>query len=200
MRGFKITLGTTLITAAMLFAGVAAAAADNFYGGPVYFDKPALAEVSAVVKAGGGAENFSFPDALVATLGKVAVQAEVNKLAKTYGQKDVDTTMTIMTYAVKDAMKRAKESGVALPDPADLTGEKLIGALVKLGVAPDGTFWAGYFFDHAITHDLHQQVMLDMNAQFGSKAVATTYRIINQAMFDMAQQLGMKDVKLASYH
>lgn len=201
MRHIKTAISVALLGLAMAFAGSAAAAAPtNYYGGPVYFGKPALGVTGAVVKAGGGAKNFSFPQAMQATLGKVAVQAETNKLAKTYGKQQVNTSMEIMTYAVKDALKRATEAGVKMPDPADLSGQALVKKLVELGTTQDGTFWAGYMFDHTITHDLHQQVALDMNAQFGSKAVSTAYKVMNQAMYDIAQQLGMKKVKLASYH
>ena len=72
--------------------------------------------------------------------------------------------------------------------------------LVKLGTAPDGTFWSGYLFDHTISHALHDQVMGDIDAKFGMQADATTHKILNQAMFDVAQALGKKDVKLASFH
>lgn len=201
MRSIKTPFSIALLGLALAFAGTAVAAAPtNYYGGPVYFGKPSLGVTAAVVKAGGGAKDFSFPEAMQSTLGKVAVQAEINNLAAIYGKKAVNTSMTIMTYAVKDALKRAKQAGVKMPKPPDLSGQALVKKLAELGVTKDGTFWAGYMFDRTITHDLHQQVALDMNAHFGSKAVGTAYKVMNQAMYDIAQQLGMKKVKLASYH
>src|SRR5699024_3079000 len=120
---------------------------------------------------------------------------------KQYGKQKVQDFISGMTFDVKDGLKRATEAGVTLPEaPADLKGPALAKALVKAGTAPDGTFWAGYLFDHAISHDLHVQVMKDVDAQFGHGADANTHKILNQAMYDVAQALGMKDVKLASFH
>lgn len=175
-------------------------AGNNWFGGAVYQGKPDLAATAALVKAGGGADNFDFSRALVAMLGQDTVNKEVAKLKKQYGAKDVKTFLGGMTFAVQDALKRATEQGIKLPEPADLSGAKLAGGLVELGTAPDGTFWSGYMFDHTISHALHNQVMGDIDAKFGMKADATTHKILNQAMFDVAQALGKKDVKLASFH
>ena len=75
------------------------------------------------MKAGGGASDFSFSKALVSMLGKKTVNAEVAKLTKQYGKKDVDDFINGMTFAVNDGLKRATEAGVKLPAaPADLKG------------------------------------------------------------------------------
>lgn len=201
MKTLIPAIGGALLVAVCALSAPAMAAGTHYYGGPIYFGEPALPVVAAVLQSGGGPQDFSFPNALVTMLGKIAAQAEINNLSKTYGQDHVNTAMSLMTFAVRDAVKRAAEAHVKLPEATpDLKGEKLVTELVKLGIAPDGTFWAGYFFDRLITHDLHRQVMLDMNAQFGSVPVSNSYRILNQAMYDLAQQLGMKDVKLASFH
>lgn len=175
-------------------------AGNNWFGGAVYTGEPALAATAALVKAGGGAENFDFSKALVAMLGEKTVNAEVAKLTQQYGKDAVNTFVTGMTWAVKDALKRAGEQKIALPPPADLTGSKLAGALVDAGTTPDGTFWSGYLFDKALSHSLHNIVMADIDAGPGQEADATTHKILNQAMYDVAQALGKKDVKLASYH
>ncbi|MGH8113372.1 MAG: hypothetical protein ACREPL_15880 [Rhodanobacteraceae bacterium] len=172
----------------------------NWYGGPIYHGEPDLAATAALVEAGGGAEHFSFQKALVAMLGEKTVNAEVAKLTKQYGKQEADGFVNGMTFAVNDALKRATEKGIKLPPPADLHGAALAKGLVKLGTAPDGTFWAGYMFDHTISHGLHDQVMADIDAGPGSGADATTHKILNQAMYDVAQAEGMKDVKLASFH
>ncbi|HEX7326019.1 MAG TPA: hypothetical protein VF292_11810 [Rhodanobacteraceae bacterium] len=175
-------------------------AGDNWFGGPVYNGKPDLAATAALVKAGGGATDFSFSKALVSMLGEKTVNAEVAKLTKQYGKQQVDTFVNGMTFAVDDALKRATAQGIKLPAPANVKGAKLAGALVKAGTAPDGTFWSGYLFDHALSHALHNQVMADIDAKDGQETDATVHKILNQAMFDVAQALGQKNVKLASFH
>lgn len=176
------------------------AAAQNWYGGPVYSGEPDLPLTAALVQAGGGAEHFSFPNALVAMLGQKTVDAEVAKLEKQYGAAEVKTFLTGMTYAVNNALMRATKQGVKLPPPADLSGPKLAIALVQAGTDPEGTFWAGYLFDHTITHQIHNEVMADIDIHVSEKADATTHRILNQAMYDVAQALHVNDVKLASFH
>ncbi|MGH8116142.1 MAG: hypothetical protein ACREP0_04650 [Rhodanobacteraceae bacterium] len=174
----------------------------NWFGGPIYHGQPDLAATAALVKAGGGTSDFSFSKALVAMLGQKTVDAEVAKLTRQYGKQNTDNFLNGATFVVQDALKRATEKGIKLPPPADLHGAALAKGLVKLGTAPDGTFWAGYLLDHTLSHDLHNQIMadIDANPKLGMKADATTHKILNQAMYDVAQAEGMKDVKLASFH
>ncbi|MGH7122434.1 MAG: hypothetical protein ACREFP_26170 [Acetobacteraceae bacterium] len=176
------------------------AAISNWYGGPVYSGEPALPVTAALVEAGGGPQHFSFPNALVAMLGEKTVNAEVAKLDKQYGPKEVKTFLGGMTYAVDDALTRATEEGIKLPAPANLSGTKLAVVLVKAGTDPSGTFWAGYLFDHALSHKIHDQVMTDINTKVSPEADATTHKVLNQAMYDVGHALGVKDVKLASFH
>ena len=175
-------------------------ATTNWFGGPIYDGKPDLAATAALVKAGGGADNFDFSKALVSMLGEKTVNAEVAKLTKQYGKQDVDAFVNGMTFAVNDALKRATAQGIKLPPPADLHGTALAKALVKAGTAPDGAFWSGYMFDQTISHALHDEVMADIDAKDGHGADGTVHKILNQAMYDVAQALGQKDVKLASFH
>lgn len=173
----------------------------NWYGGPAYLGPPALKVTAALVRAGGGAENFSFPKAMVSMLGEKTVNAEVAKLQKQYGKAKVTSFLDGMTYAVNDGLKRATEAGITLPEaPADLKGVKLATTLVEAGAVSDGTFWAGHLFDKALSHDLHNRVMMDINENVSAEADTTTHMILNQAMFDVAQALGMNQVKLASLH
>lgn len=176
------------------------AAGDNWFGGPVYTGKPDLAATAALVKAGGGADNFDFSKALVAMLGQDTVNKEVDKLNKQYGDEQVKTFLSGMNVVVTDALKQATAQGIKLPPAANLHGQALAKALVKAGTAPDGTFWSGYLFDHAVSHDIHNKVMADIDAKQGMDVDATTHKILNQAMYDVAQALGQKDVKLASFH
>ncbi|MFA7437963.1 hypothetical protein [Castellaniella sp.] len=173
----------------------------NWFGGPAYMGEPALEVTAALVEAGGGADNFSFANALVAMLGEDTVNAEVAKLNKQYGADQVKQFINGMTFAVNDGLKRATEAGVTLPPaPADLKGQKLALVLVQAGTTDDGTWWSGFLFDKALSHGLHNQVMADIEVQAGHGADELTHRILNQAMYDVAQALGQKDVKLASLH
>lgn len=173
----------------------------NWFGGPIYKGEPALGATAALVKAGGGAENFSFAQALVSMLGQETVNAEVAKLNKQYGEDAVQNFINGMDFTIKDGLKRATEAGVTLPEPpANLHGVALAKALVKAGQAPDGTFWSGHLFDVAISHQLHDAVMADIEATAGHYTDRNTHLILNQAMYDVAQALGMQDVKLASLH
>src|SRR5699024_640313 len=143
-----------------------------------------------------GADNFSFATALVAMLGQDTVNAEVAKLKKQYGDAAVKQFIGGMTYAVDSGLRLATAAGISLPEaPADLKGPKLARALVKAGQTDDGTFWSGHLFDVALSHTLHNAVMSDIEANVSHQADKTTHKILNQAMYDVAQALGMKDVK-----
>lgn len=90
----------------------------NWYGGPAYLGPPNLKVTAALVKAGGGGEDFSFAQALVSMLGEKTVKAEVAKLQKQYGNKAVAGFISGMDYAMKDGLKRATEAGIKLPPRA----------------------------------------------------------------------------------
>ncbi len=173
----------------------------NWFGGPIYNGEPALDATAALVKAGGGAENFSFAKALVSMVGEKTVNAEVAKLTQQYGKANVDNFIDGMTFAVKDGLKRATEKGVKLPaPPAALHGAALAKGLVQAGTTPDGTFWSGYLFDKALSHPIHVAVMADIDAKFNHGADENTHKILNQAMYDVAHALGETSVKLAPLH
>jgi hypothetical protein len=174
------------------------AAGMNWFGGPVYKGEPALDVTAALVKAGGGPDNFSFEKALVSMLGAETTKAEVAALTEKYGAENVQSFVQGMDFAVSDALKRATEAGVKLPEPAKLEGKELAKALIQAGTVPDGTFWSGYLFDKALSHDIHNQVMADIEAERDANADLNVHKILNQAMYDAAQALGMKEVKLAS--
>lgn len=173
----------------------------NWFGGPIYNGEPALKATAALVRAGGSADDFSFAQALVAMLGQDMVNAEIAKLKRQYGEDDVQLFINGMDYAINTGLQLAAQAGITLPDaPADLRGTKLAKALVKAGTAPDGTFWAGRLFDVAISHKLHNAVMANIEANLGHYPDKITHKILNQAMYDVAQALGMNEVKLAPFH
>lgn len=66
--------------------------------------------------------------------------------------------------------------------------------------APDSTFYACYLFDHALSHKLHVQVMMDVNNKLPPGSNLVAHKILNQAMYDVAHALGKDNVKLASLH
>ncbi|MBO1518616.1 hypothetical protein [Oceanisphaera pacifica] len=172
----------------------------NMFGGAVYTGEPALAVTAALIKAGGGAEHFSFASALVAMLGEETVNSEVAKLTKQYGEDEVNTFISGMDAAIGYAINRVTDAGITLPEPADLTGVALAKTLVEAGTAPDGVFWSGYLFDKALSNKIHNQVMADINANISYEDDKITHKILNQAMYDVAQALAMTDVKLADLH
>ena len=212
MNMHKNLLVATLALSGLALGGVAVAADApatasaaqgqmNWFGGPVYSGAPELDVTAALVAAGGGAKDFEFAKALVSMLGEKTVDAEVAKLKKQYGDKAVDDFVSGMTFAVHSGLKHATEAGVKLPAaPADLKGEKLALALVKAGTAPDGTWWSGYLFDKTLSNPIHVKVMVDIDAKSGHAADESTHKILNQAMYDVAQALKVEGVKLAPLH
>lgn len=176
------------------------AAPMNMFGGASYQGEPVLVVTVALVRAGGGADNFSFAKALVSMLGEETFNAEVAKLTKQYGEAEVKTFIGGMDLAINLSLKHATQAGVSLPEPAPLSGVELAKALVNAGTAPDGAFWSGYLFDKAVSNPIHHQVMVDINNSAGYEADLVTHKILNQAMYDVAQVLGISHVKLASLH
>lgn len=173
----------------------------NWYGGPAYVGEPALEVTAALVRAGGGVQDFSFATALAAVLGQDTFAIEIAKLKRQYGEQAVENFMAGMNYATTAGLQRARRSGITLPAaPADLQGAELAKALIEAGTAADGTFWAGRMFDVLLSHKLHNQVMTDINATLGTEVGLLTHQILNQLMYDTDQVLGLGDVKLASLH
>ena len=191
----------TITSLIMLVSSSIVSAETSWFGGEVYNGAPALGVTAALVEAGGGTSNFNFATALVSMLGEKTVNAEVEKLSKQYGKENVGAFINGMTFAVNSALKHATEASIKLPAaPANLKGVELAKTLVVAGTAPDGTWWSGYLFDKALSNQIHILVMQDIDAKFGHAADMMTHKILNQAMYDVAQALGHKDVKLASLH
>ena len=179
----------------------APAHAMNWFGGPVYQGQPSLEATVALVTAGGGAENFSFQTALVSMLGEETVQAEIAKLTKQYGASNVNDFVEGMDFAVKDSLVRVAAAGIQLPAaPAELNGTALAEALVHAGTAPDGIFWSGWLFDNALSNAIHVQVMADIDVKYGHGYDENTHRILNQAMYDVAQAMNIENVALSPLH
>jgi hypothetical protein len=54
--------------------------------------------------------------------------------------------------------------------------------------------------DNLVSHAIHKQVMMDIDAKYGTKADANYHRIADQVHYDLAQALGAKSIGLATYH
>lgn len=169
------------------------------YGGPSYGGAPALNVTASLIAAGGGVEKFSIAKALTSMVGEKLVKAEVGKLTTQYGADKVKTWITVFDFAVQDAARVATAAGVKLPK-ADLKGKKLAETLVMAGLDKDGTFYTEYLLDKAVTNGIHHQVMDNIDKKYGTEADGIYHQITNQAMYDLAQALGAKQVKLASFH
>ena len=193
---------TAAATSAANMKSGAKAMATSRYGGPAYTGAPNLAATAALVAAGGGAAHFSIATALTSMVGADLTNKEVAKLTKQYGKANVASFLKTFDFAVKDALKVATAAGVKLPAPAPLKGHALAAALVKAGLASDGTFWEELQLDHAVSHKIHVQVMDDINKApgYGTAADANYHKIADQAHYDLAHALGMTNVKLASFH
>ncbi|HME81313.1 MAG TPA: hypothetical protein VKF82_04485 [Candidatus Eremiobacteraceae bacterium] len=172
------------------------------FGGPVYNGPPALDVTAALVKAGGGAANYSTATALVSMVGKPTVDAEVAKLSKQYGADAVTLWLKTFDFAVDDSLKIATAAGIKLPAPAPLEGKALAEGLIKAGTDSQGYFQIELLLDKAVSHKIHVQVMNDIDADpsLGKKADLQYHEISNQAFYDVAQALGMTSVKLAPVH
>jgi hypothetical protein len=207
MKIGKLTSCIAAGSALLSFAGISAVHADTAmgamdmsrYGGPVYTGAPALAVTASLVKAGGGADNFSIATALTSMVGPKLVTAEVNKLTTQYGSDKVAQWITTFNFAVGDALKIATADGVTLPAPT-LSGKQLAVTLVKAGLDKNGTFYTEYLLDKAVTHGIHNQVMNDIDAKYGGDVDTDYHAISNQAMVDLAHALGYPSVQVASLH
>jgi hypothetical protein len=166
--------------------------------GVVYTGAPDLQDAVSLVVAGGPIGQFSIVKAITALAGATTANAEVAKLTKQYGAEKTTLFVTVQNFAVDDAVKVATAAGVKFPKP-ELTGAKLATAVTMLGLI-DGTYYEGTMLDHLVSHAVHEQVMVDIDAKYGAAADANYHRIADQAHYDLAQALGAKTVMLAAYH
>ena len=120
------------------------------------------------------------------------------KLTKQYGAAAVGSFVEVQNFAVNDAVKIALAAGVKFPQPT-LKGKDLAVRIVERGLV-DGTYYEGTQLDYLVTHAIHEKVMGDIDAKFGTAADANYHKIANQAHYDLAQALGATGVKLAAFH
>ncbi len=166
--------------------------------GTSYMGKPDLQAAISLVTAGGDPGNFSITKAIAALAGPAVAKAEVAKLTKQYGASKVKNFVTVQNFTVNDAVKVALAAGVKFPAPT-LHGKALAMKLTTYGVQ-GGKFYDGVMLDHLVTNAIHEQVMGDIDAKYGTALDANYHRIADQAHYDLAQALGATSVGLAAYH
>lgn len=196
----KSALLAGLAAVAVIASATAAAHANNstwlpnvinaptrFSGPGVYTGKPALPVTLSMIEAGGGPSDFATLT-LVKVLAGSKTDAEVASLKKKFGDQAVTAFVTVLPFAVSDSLKIVKEKGIALPstpNPDPKNGEALAGALWAAGQTGH-SFNVEVMFDRALSHDIHVQVMKDIDAKYGVAQDADLHAVLNQAMHDLA--------------
>jgi hypothetical protein len=160
-----------------------------------YRGAPNLNLALSMVEAGGGPQAFDAAK-LVGVLAGPNTDAEVAKLNKQFGPDNVQSFLAVFTYSIDDVLRMITEKKIplpadAVPDPKD--GKALATALFVAGTMPDGKFDIGYMIEHVISHDLHVELMKDINdnPKFGPKANANFHTVLTQAMFDLKAAYGL---------
>ncbi len=166
--------------------------------GHSYTGKPDLQTAISLVTAGGAPGHFSITTAIASLAGPSVAKAEVAKLTKQYGASKVAHFVTVQNFTVNDAVKTALAAGVKFPSPT-LHGKALAVKVTTYGLQ-NGTYYEGVMLDHLVTHAIHEKVMDDIDAKYGSSLDANYHRIADQAHYDLAQALGATSVMLAAYH
>ena len=166
--------------------------------GAMYKGAPDLQVAISLVTAGGAVGSFSIAKALAVLAGQDTANAEIAKLTKQYGKARFTSYVIVQNFAVDDAVRVATAAGVKFPTPT-LTGTDLAKQVVTLGLL-DGTYYEGYMLDHVVSNTVHDAVMNDIDARYGTVADGNYHLISDQAHYDLAQALGVTTVNLASYH
>jgi hypothetical protein len=166
-------------------------APSRFSGPGVYTGQPALPVTLSMIMAGGGPSDFK-TITLVKMLAGDKTDAEVASLTQKFGADKVANFVTVFPFVVSDALKIAKEKGVAMPsapNPDPKNGEALAGALWAAGQTGMG-FSVEVMLDRAVSHPIHEQVMTDIDAKYGIAKDADYHAVLNQAMHDLATVYG----------
>jgi hypothetical protein len=169
------------------------------YGGGIYMGAPTLDVTAAMVRAGGGAGNFSIERALRKAAGEDWVTAEFIQLTDQYGRKKMRRWAETFEFAVTDSLSKYGEAGLVLPDTR-MQARPLAMAMVNAGVDENHQFTTDLWMDRTQSHGVHMKVMEDMDKQYGSDADADCHQISNKLFYDLGQHQGMTQVKLAGFH
>jgi len=153
----------------------------------VYTGPPALPVTLSMIVAGGGPNVFSAVT-LVKALAGSSADAELAKLGKQYGSKNMTSFVTIFKFVVDDSLAIVAAKKIALPatpDPSPTDGRALSTALWNAGLIGN-QFNVEVMLDRAVSHPIHLQVMKDIDAKYGLPADAEFHIILATAMNDLA--------------
>lgn len=172
------------------------------FGGTVHDGAASLQLTAALIQAGGGTESFSTRTALDNLLGSAAADQELAKLEHQYGAPGVRRWLEISDWLMHQGIVQLRNTGTELPTPPDdLSGAKLVAALVDAGLAPgDTTFWSSCWYDQLFSHGINKVLVEDLDRRFGERRARSAYAVNNQAMYDISQQTHTGDVRLAKLH
>ena len=173
--------------------------AHGRYGGGIYLGAPTLNVTASMVRAGGGAANFSFEQSLRNAGGDAWVTTELSQLGEKYGRKKVRLWLETTEFAVTDSLTKCTEAGITMPH-SEMHGRQLGMAMVNAGVDDDHQFTSDMWMDRTESHTVNLKVLDDMDKQYGSDADADNHMISNRFFFDLAGHLNMPQVKLAGFH
>lgn len=158
----------------------------------VYSGAPDLPLTLSVVVAGGGPAHFK-TTTLLGVLAGAKTKAEVAKLTKQFGAKNVGSFITVFDFVIADSLKIVTEKKVALPKqpkPDPKNGKALAAALYGAGVQ-DGRYNVEIMLDKLVSHPIHVQVMDDIDAKYGRNADANYHIVLTQAMLDLKAAYGL---------
>lgn len=160
----------------------------------MYHGFPHLHLTTAVIDAGRGAARF---DAyrLVKVLAGPQSRAENAKLMRQYGASRLDSFYTVFGFAVRDSAKRAHLMLIpmpkaAKPNPAD--GQALAATLYGAGKTPAGRHDVGYMLEELMSHQIHHNIMGDMDRRFTAPVNADFHVILTTLMHDLKREYGFK--------
>jgi hypothetical protein len=158
----------------------------RFSDATVYAGAPDLPLTLSMIVAGGGPAHFK-STILVGTLAGASTKAEVAKLTKQFGAKQVSSFLTVFDFVVADSLKIVTQKKIPLPkqpkpDPKD--GKALSAALYTAGVV-DGRYNVEIMLDHLVSHPIHVQVMDDIDQKYGRPADANYHVVLTQAVLDL---------------
>jgi hypothetical protein len=164
----------------------------RFSSAGVYSGAPDLPLTLSVVVAGGGPAKFK-TTTLLGVLAGPKTSAEVAKLSKQFGAKNVQSFVTVFDFVIADSLKIVTAKHVALPKqpkPDPKNGKALAAALYTAGVQ-DGRYNVEIMLDKLVSHPIHVQVMDDIDAKYGRNADANYHVVLTQAMLDLKAAYGL---------
>jgi hypothetical protein len=188
-RARAVGMALTASLSLMPIASVAQASGDakaRFSDAAVFSGAPDLRVTLSMIVAGGGPAHFK-STALVGTLAGAKTEAEVAKLTKQFGAKQVASFLTVFDFVVADSLKLVAQKKIPLPkqpkpDPKD--GKALSAALYTAGVV-DGGYNVEKMLDRLVSHPIHVQVMDDIDQRYGRDADGNYHAILTQAVLDL---------------